>query len=358
MMVKRIIANSVGEAMELIKEDLGEEAIILNTRHIKVGGFLGMFAQKKVELVASVDEHAVPQPKEDVSVKPTPHVPRPIARIQPDKSGTKSEPLQPTIVSFASRRLPEALRRYEFLLAEPALHLQAEALYELMSATYYKTNDVAEVERQLIQAVEKNIHMTATDSRFVMVTGPTGVGKTTTIAKLAAHYRLTEQQTVGLITTDTYRISAIEQLRTYAEIIDIPMRVAYDLEGFEQAKVELASCDVILIDTAGRNFLDAGYVEQLKARHDFSHTDVFLVLSLTSKYRDLEHILQQFDQVPLTGFIFTKVDETTELWSIYGLTAKSRLPVFCLTTGQEVPEDIIWPTRPEISRMIVERGLR
>ncbi|RDB33800.1 AAA family ATPase [Exiguobacterium sp. RIT594] len=355
MMVKRIIANSVSEAMELVKQDLGNDAIILNTRQIKVGGLFGLFAQKKVELVASVEEHPI-----EKIIQPVKQV---TAELQPTKSVVQShpsmiEPLSPKIVSFASRRLPEALSSYEVLLAEPALQHEAEALYDLLVSTYYKTNDVRQVEQAFIATVTAPIQVTTATSRFIMVTGPTGVGKTTTLAKLAAYYRLTKQQTVGLITTDTYRISAIEQLRTYADIIDIPLRVAYDLQEFEQAKVDLSDCDVILVDTAGRNFLDAGYVEQLKKRHDFSETDVFLVLSLTSKYRDLEQIQQRFDQVPLSGFIFTKADETTDLWSIYGLTKKTQLPVFCLTTGQEVPEDIIWPTSAEVSRMIVERGLR
>ncbi|WP_026828024.1 AAA family ATPase [Exiguobacterium artemiae] len=355
MMVKRIIANSVSEAMELVKQDLGNDAIILNTRQIKVGGLFGLFAQKKVELVASVEEHPVvktAQPVKQISPE-----------LQPTKTAVQSRPptmesLSPKIVSFASRRLPEALSAYEVLLAEPALQHEAEALYDLLVSTYYKTNDLSQVEQAFITTLTTPIQVTTATSRFIMVTGPTGVGKTTTLAKLAAYYRLTKQQTVGLITTDTYRISAIEQLRTYADIIDIPLRVAYDLQEFEQAKAELSDCDVILVDTAGRNFLDAGYVEQLKKRHDFSDTDVFLVLSLTSKYRDLEQIQQRFDQVPLSGFIFTKADETTDLWSIYGLVKKTQLPVFCLTTGQEVPEDIIWPTSAEVSRMIVERGLR
>ncbi|OIN67909.1 flagellar biosynthesis protein FlhF [Exiguobacterium sp. KRL4] len=358
MMVKRIIANSVSEAMELVKQDLGEEAIILNTRQIKVGGVFGLFTQKKVELVASVEEHPVARPKKQPLANPEPVSVPPTARLHGVVNSGMTEQVTPTVVSFASRRLPEALERYDVLLAEPALQRCAEELHDLMLSTYYKTNDVTQVEQALVEAVEKEIQITTATSRFVMLTGPTGVGKTTTIAKLAAYYRLTKQQTVGLITTDTYRISAIEQLRTYADIIDIPLRVAYDLEEFEQAKTELADCDIILIDTAGRNFLDAGYVEQLKARHDFSDTDVFLVLSLTSKYRDLEQIRKRFGQVPLSGFIFTKADETTELWSIYGLTRETRIPVFCLTTGQEVPEDIIWPTSPEISQMIVERGLR
>lgn len=124
MMVKRIIANSVSEAMELVKQDLGNDAIILNTRQIKVGGLFGLFAQKKVELVASVEEHPVvktAQPVKQISPE-----------LQPTKTAVQSRPptmesLSPKIVSFASRRLPEALSAYEVLLAEPALQHEAES---------------------------------------------------------------------------------------------------------------------------------------------------------------------------------------------------------------------------------------
>ncbi|WP_214849617.1 GTP-binding protein [Exiguobacterium sp. s193] len=346
MMVKKIIANSVGEAMELVKRDLGDEAIILNTRHVKVGGWFGLFAQKKVELVASVDEN----PSKEKKKERRPVVERP-SRVNPERTQAV-----PKVISFSSRRLPEELQAYETILEEPALHNRAEQLHELLLSTFYKTNDPTQVQTEFLTAMEQEIQVTSVTSRYVLLTGPTGVGKTTTIAKLAAYYRLTEGKTVGLITTDTYRISAIEQLRTYAEIIDVPLHIAYNLSEFEQAKQQLADCDIVLIDTAGRNFLDEGYVTQLTARHDFADTDVFLVLSLTAKYRDLEQIRQRFTHVPLNGFIFTKADETTELWSIYGLAVEAKLPVLCITTGQEVPEDILWPSKADLSRMLMERG--
>lgn len=148
MMVKRVIANSVSEAMELVKKDMGEDAIILNTRQIKVGGWLGLFAQKKVELVASIEEHPVQVP---VSKKQVPIVPPVKLPVRNDRG---TQPVIPKIVSFASRRMPDALRAYEALLAEPALQQRAEELYDMMVSTYYKTNDVTQVERVLLDTVE------------------------------------------------------------------------------------------------------------------------------------------------------------------------------------------------------------
>jgi len=347
MIVKKVTADSVSEAMERIKRELGNDAIILNTRHIKVGGFFGLFAKKKVEVVASVDEHVSNEPivsKQATSRKDI------VETIQPI-------PVRPTIVTVGERPLPKELRHYAPLLAEPALQQVSERLHERLLTAYYQTQQT-ELTDLLTEEVKSALRVTTSTARYVMLTGPTGVGKTTTIAKLAAHHTLIKNQRVGLITTDTYRISAIEQLKTYADILGIPIHVAYDLEDFERAKQALASCDIVLVDTAGRNFLDEAYVEQLRSRHDFEDTDVFLVLSLTSKYRDLLQIHDRFSKIPLSGIVFSKADETSELWSMFGLMTETELPIYCVTTGQEVPEDITFATADELSRMIVERGMR
>jgi flagellar biosynthesis protein FlhF len=99
-------------------------------------------------------------------------------------------------------------------------------------------------------------------------------------------------------------------------------------------------------------------VEQLRSRHDFADTDVLLVLSLPSKYRDLLQIHDHFGKMPLSGSVFSKADETSELWSMFGLATESKLPIYCVTTGQEVPEDITFATADELSRMTVERWMR
>ena len=346
MIVKKVTADSMGEAMERIKRELGKDAIILNTRQVKVGGFFGLFAKKKVELVASVDEHV-----------PVPSVPVPVAEKTPEPVRSTVNVNRPSIVTVGERPLPKELQHYAPLLAEPALQQVAEQLHERLLATYYQTQQT-DLTDLLREEVEAKLRVTTSTARYIMLTGPTGVGKTTTIAKLAAHHTLLKNQRVGLITTDTYRISAIEQLKTYADILGIPIHVAYDLDDFERARQALQECDIVLVDTAGRNFLDEGYVEQLQNRHDFTETDVFLVLSLTSKYRDLLQIRDRFGKIPLSGVIFSKADETSELWSMFGLAEETDLPIYCVTTGQEVPEDITFATADELSRMIVERGMR
>lgn len=351
MIVKKVVADTVAEAMERIKQELGEEAIILNTRHIKVGGLFGIFAKRKVELVGSIDEYREEKVAHEVD-SPLPNKMPP--RIsQPEKRAFVE---RPTIITIGERPLPKEISHYAGLLAEPALNQLAEHLHEKLVSSYYQTQQ-SDLNAVLREEVRSKIRTKTTNAKYIMLTGPTGVGKTTTIAKLAAYYSLTEKKRVGLITTDTYRISAIEQLKTYADILSIPIHVAYDLDDFEQAKTALQSCDIVLIDTAGRNFLDVGYVEQLKSRHDFKETEVFLVLSLTAKYQDIIRMYDRFQTVPVTGVIFSKADETSELWSIVGLAEESDLPIYCITTGQEVPEDIMFASADEISEMVVKRGM-
>lgn len=351
MIVKKVVADTVAEAMERIKQELGEEAIILNTRHIKVGGLFGIFAKRKVELVGSIDEYREEKVAHEVD-SPLPNkMPHRIS--QPEKRAFVE---RPTIITIGERPLPKEISHYAGLLAEPALNQLAEHLHEKLVSSYYQTQQ-SDLNAVLREEVRSKIRTKTTNAKYIMLTGPTGVGKTTTIAKLAAYYSLTEKKRVGLITTDTYRISAIEQLKTYADILSIPIHVAYDLDDFEQAKTALQSCDIVLIDTAGRNFLDVGYVEQLKSRHDFKETEVFLVLSLTAKYQDIIRMYDRFQTVPVTGVIFSKADETSELWSIVGLAEESDLPIYCITTGQEVPEDIMFASADEISEMVVKRGM-
>ncbi|MDO4557581.1 MAG: hypothetical protein Q4C47_01285 [Planctomycetia bacterium] len=179
------------------------------------------------------------------------------------------------------------------------------------------------------------------EHRLVALVGPTGVGKTTTIAKLAANYRLREHRSVGLITVDTYRIAAVEQIRTYAEIIDLPMQVVsspYEIEGAVQRMRDL---DLILLDTAGRSPRDS---ERLAELQDYltkaGAGEVHLVLSTTASTRSLSQTVEQFSIAGPTHLLLTKLDEATGLGGIWPLIRDGKLPLSYLTNGQNVPDDI------------------
>ncbi|WP_215113492.1 GTP-binding protein [Exiguobacterium sp. s63] len=324
MQIKKFTAKTMSDAMAKVKQELGDEAVILNSRQVKSGWF-GLFASKQVEVIAALEkEQIVTKPRQPVQAQTEPK--RPVVTPPPRVVGT-------------APKLHASLQHVESLLSTESF--ADESWEETLNELYYTTKSVEEAERYVYEQVKSSFIEPPGAKRYVMVVGPTGVGKTTTLAKLAAHFKLKEGKTVGLITTDTYRIAAIEQLKTYAEIMSIPVEVAYDFHDFKRAKQLFARKDIVLIDTAGRNFRDPAYVEQFHEHHDFTETSLSLVLSLTSKMKDMDMIYSQFESLPLSSLIFTKADETSDIHAMYRMVKRSGLPVAWMTDGQEVPDDLI-----------------
>lgn len=198
------------------------------------------------------------------------------------------------------------------------------------------------------------IEVTPGKRRLVALVGPTGVGKTTTIAKLAANHRLKKRQSVGLITVDTYRIAAVEQLRTYADIIDLPMQVVSTPREMREAVHRLAGLDLILMDTAGRSPRDEIKIQELKAFLTEAGADeVHLVLSSGAGSRALRQTAQQFAVVGTTSLILTKLDESTALGNLLPLFQSSDLPLSYLTNGQNVPDDIETAEATRLAQLIL-----
>jgi flagellar biosynthesis protein FlhF len=179
------------------------------------------------------------------------------------------------------------------------------------------------------------------EQQIMALIGPTGVGKTTTIAKLAANFNLFEGKKVGLITIDTYRIAAVEHLKTYGDIINLPVEVVYTPSDINQAIQNLKDCNLILIDTAGRSPHNQVMMDELKKF--LSHSKIgliLLVVSATTKYQDMVSIATNFSRIAYTHLVFTKLDETESLGPIVSMAWKIRRPISYLTTGQNVPDDI------------------
>lgn len=193
------------------------------------------------------------------------------------------------------------------------------------------------------RAVGKSAHPMPirSDSRVVAFVGPTGVGKTTTIAKVAALHVLAGQKSIGLLTTDTFRIAAVQQLKTYADILDVPLEVVEDVDTMAQALSRLSQCDLILVDTAGRNFRD---VETISATdrllRGLEPDETILVVSLASKAEDTDALISKCMQLSLSKLLFTKLDETESVGVIPRVIGKYDVPMSYVTTGQNVPDDI------------------
>lgn len=190
--------------------------------------------------------------------------------------------------------------------------------------------------------------------KVVALVGPTGVGKTTTIAKLAANFRLRDSVKMGLVTVDTYRIAAVEQLRTYAEIIDLPMKVVTNPLEMRRALDELNGLDLILVDTAGRSPRDDLQIQELKSLLNEAHVDeVHLVLSLTSSSRGLKATADKFSTANVSSLILTKLDEAPGLGGILSAARQIPFPVSYVTTGQDVPNDIEPAHASRMARLIL-----
>ncbi|HLK57747.1 MAG TPA: flagellar biosynthesis protein FlhF [Chthonomonadaceae bacterium] len=184
------------------------------------------------------------------------------------------------------------------------------------------------------------IKLTPGKLKAVALIGPTGVGKTTTIAKLAAHFALVECKKVALLTVDTYRIAAVEQLKTYSQIIDIPIRVAYSHAEVMPAVAEFADYDLLLIDTAGRSQKNIMQVGELKSLLEGLGCETHLVLSAPIKEQDMLEAAQRFSAARVDRLLFSKLDETSTYGSLLNVADRTGIPLSYLTTGQKVPEDI------------------
>jgi flagellar biosynthesis protein FlhF len=194
--------------------------------------------------------------------------------------------------------------------------------------------------------------------RLVALVGPTGVGKTTTIAKLAANFRLREKRRVGLITVDTYRIAAVEQLRTYADIIDLPMEIVATPREMHQAVARMGDLDLILMDTAGRSPRDEVKIQELKSMlAEAAPDEVHLVLSSVASAATLAKTAEQFATVGTSALILTKLDEALSLGNLLPLVQASRLPLSYLTHGQNVPDDIAPADAGRLARVVMGASL-
>ncbi len=375
------------EAMKMIRGELGSDAVILNSKVVQTRGFFGLFRKKNFEVIAAIDsevpKNQTMQPKEknkkpaiiDIKSEPIPikqEVPKTV-NTQQAKEPLDSTPelvkemkeLRAAIkeLSVDSSPYPAPLQEINQLLVHQEIDpsIRKEMMTTLMEKWYMKSEKASfeEVKKwtkecmaSLISGIEYG--GLTFQKKYINVVGPTGVGKTTTIAKIAADSMLKDKKKIAFITTDTFRIAAIEQLKTYAKILSAPVEVCYSFADFKKAKEAYKDYDVIFIDTAGRNFRNEKYIDDLNDLIHFSNDmETFLVLSLTSKMSDMKVIYEQFSKIPISKFIFTKVDETANYGAMVNLIADSGIGVAYLTNGQNVPDDIVVATPALITNTIL-----
>lgn len=368
MKVKKYVAPTIHEAMSQIRKELGTDAVILSSKEIQEGRFLGLFKKRKVEVVAALDRDPVLMKQQ-----------KPITK-KPDSilSKTKENSMNIELISemknmrrlLEQQSLQQQVHKYPLDYQTVYYHMieqevQEEIATSIMESvikqheqknTFPKAAVIArdvkhEIESRLTNLSFEGISKSAKIVHFV---GPTGVGKTTTIAKVAAKSMLEDKKSVAFITMDTYRIAAIEQLKTYAKILDNPVEVAYSPEDYQNAMEKFQNYDLILVDTAGRNYRDEQYVKELTKNIKLKdNVENYLVLSLTAKPKDITDIFQSFRHIDINGLIFTKIDETRQYGSLLNIPLTHQLGIAYITNGQEVPDNIVIPSKEVISNYIV-----
>jgi flagellar biosynthesis protein FlhF len=198
------------------------------------------------------------------------------------------------------------------------------------------------------------IELTPGKLKAVALIGSTGVGKTTTIAKLAAHFALMQGKRVALLTVDTYRIAAVEQLKTYSQIIGLPLSVAYNHAEVPPIIEQYADYDLLLIDTAGRSQKHIMQVGELKSLLEAVHCETHLVLSAQIKEQDMMEAARRFSAARVDRLIFTKLDETSSYGTLLNVADRTGIPLSYLTTGQKVPEDLEIAEGSKLASLILD----
>lgn len=409
MKIKRFFAPDIRQAIKLVRDELGADAVILSNRRVDGG----------VEIVSAVDydealvkessgreartqsvsaparpaqaagleaalrtETRVAVPPGGSSPVMTPSLaagPAPAKRASPAERPANNAPRQsvaadrkpsmvwgqePALVEMREelkslrglletqlaglawgdmqRRQPS---KVELLQRLTKLGLSAPLCRDVANALRMR-NDIAEMWRDALEHVESELLATDDDilthGGVVALVGPTGVGKTTTIAKLAARHALRHgPRSVALVTTDSYRIGAYEQLRAYGRILDVPVRLVSNDEDLSRTLGDLSDRRLVLIDTTGMSQRDLRLPEQLGLLRDGRDwLKTYLVLSTTARLSSLEEIVRVYQKTSLAGCVLTKIDETTSLGSALSAVIAHRLPVAYISDGQRVPEDL------------------
>ncbi|HEX3011069.1 MAG TPA: flagellar biosynthesis protein FlhF [Syntrophomonadaceae bacterium] len=382
MKIKKYIGDDFQEAISKAKKEMGQDAIILHTRHIKKGGLFGFFARTQVEITVAMDESlqverdkarrtvpaasAVPQHASEANADnpaiKTSQLVQEMLQMKEIMSDIKSRMFEVGNIRGISDKVQDFYRRLLNNNVDSQIALKIASSVEARLPGD-KGTDLAWVDEVCIRTlhdyivdIQKIPPPPDKKGQIVVLVGPTGVGKTTTIAKLAANLTFLESKQVAMITLDTYRIAAAEQLRTFAEIIGIPLKVVFNAADLEEAIADFKEKDVIFIDTAGRSPFNEAHMEELQQFIVKAHPDeTILVLSVTTSTREIIEIYEKFSVLNIDRLIFTKLDETRCYGQILNAIDEIRLPVAYFTTGQNVPDDIEVPEPIRLAQMLMRK---
>ncbi len=398
MVIKKFQGKTEADATEQAKKELGNNIMIMHVKPVKKKGLFAFIRPHMVEITVALEEEnerpTMVVREEKLSNEES--VPMPVHKAQPlfnpdtirqFEQAAKDRNDSEKAEGSDSKAIEEKLDNLQSLLEQKLQPKEEENTLtdsfkeeknaELMKFEKLLYNKMIENEvkesyaNQIIEEMEKNskpnmpfdqalaniyqkmilkfgkpeiITPAKNGPKVVFFIGPTGVGKTTTIAKIASKFSVEGKKKVALLTTDTYRIAAAEQLRTYADILEVPFRVIYTVDEIDSALKLFKEFDYIFVDTAGHSHKN----ETQKANmSEFIHSvdgkvekEAYLVLSATTKYRDLVSIAECYMEMTEYKLIFTKLDETMTLGNLLNLKLYTGAPLSYVTCGQNVPDDI------------------
>ena len=339
MIIKKYIVSDMKEALVRAKYELGGEAVIISQRMVKTGKWFNLFKKKGLEVTVAIEENmdTNKQPQQETTtevedievIKPSEII---IGNniVNVERSSSDSSFIydieQDPFYSNCSDRLKEQLVNYCKLHDKNNHYLSLQEKKDFFKIVLKQSNIVKRVDLCKIN----------------VLIGPTGVGKTTTIAKIAARESLVNKRKVGLITMDTYRIGAVEQLKTYANILGIPCEVVNGPEDMVEKINILSYCDVILIDTLGTSPKDLNKIEEIKKNllAVNGQMNTYLVLSISTDKNTIMSILEKYKALRYDALIITKLDEVNDIGNLWYFLENNLVPIQFFCHGQDVPDDI------------------
>jgi len=389
--IKKYVARDFKTAIQRAKEEMGRDAIILHTRQVKKGGILGLLYPPRVEITVVVDDKlqvntdrlrsgnttgvpAAVKPEIAASIDT-------ISAINSSENSSREDEVLQEIQKMKNLMTDIKSRMYEVEVIK-GMPEQVQQFYETLInnnvdrdialrvvnsvATRLPKDGISDdawardvclhTLQEVIQQVQPIQVKAERKGMIVFLVGPTGVGKTTTIAKLAANLTFLDSKSVALITLDTYRVSAAEQLRTFAEIIGIPISVVFTPTDLMLAIEQYREKDLIFVDTAGRSPYNSEQMEELREFVNIARPDeTILVMSVTTDNNDLINIYQRFQSIGVDKLIFTKLDEAYNYGSILNALYEIKKPIAYFTTGQNVPDDIEVPDALRLAQRLLRR---
>lgn len=376
MKIRRYIANNMQEALLKVKMDLGNDAVILNTRKIKRPGFLSFLRTPLVEILASLEEEEneakniqeVTNPRVDELEDKVKNMEEMLNKIYKQMSSNVTGSQENT-AALSNEKEDGYSRIYKVFIDNMRQNdVEEEIIDEILQSLKQQGIDNNSSVNEAFSVFQKELMKRLGVSeeikvenqkkpKIIIFLGPTGVGKTTTLAKIAANFMIKEKKKVGLITADTYRIAAVEQLKTYSEIMGTSITVIYSPKEMKDAIKKHEEDDLILIDTPGKSHKNKKHFDEIKEIVKNAEPDeAYLLISATTKMKDCKDIINAYSFLENYKLIFTKLDETSSLGVVLNVKEITGKSLSYVTTGQSVPDDIEIVNVENLSKKLLGNG--